>query len=147
IEVITPWIFEGVAVEKEEEKEENGLGEKISVQAQYFKKPDRDGAIVDDLLSTRIGYATRITLKSYTKEFEKKAQEERKLYTDVVEKSKILLDKIKKSKSFQAALEHKELYDGLVKSYNLDKDLFSSYGNVYSLKRDIQDEDLTAGSN
>ncbi|GJS45608.1 hypothetical protein Tco_0595729, partial [Tanacetum coccineum] len=42
-------------------------------------------------------------------------------------------------------------YDGLVKSYNLDKDLFSSYGNVYSLKRDREDEDKDedppAGSN
>ncbi|GKF86751.1 hypothetical protein Tco_0254578, partial [Tanacetum coccineum] len=37
------------------------------------------------------------------------------------------------------------------KSYNLDKDLFSSYGNVYSLKRDREDEDKDedppAGSN
>ncbi|GJZ23633.1 hypothetical protein Tco_0561092 [Tanacetum coccineum] len=110
-----------------------------------------------------------------------KAQEERKLYIDVVEKSvkdiikdevksllpqilpkkvsdfatpviqttsltefelkKILLDKVEKSKSYQAAPEHRELYDGLVKSYNLDKDLFSSYGNVYSLKRDRDDKD------
>ncbi|GKE46164.1 hypothetical protein Tco_1477422 [Tanacetum coccineum] len=37
----------------------------------------------------------------------------------------ILLDKIEKSKLYQAAPEHRELYDGLVKSYNLDKDLFS----------------------
>ncbi|GJW64310.1 hypothetical protein Tco_0116194 [Tanacetum coccineum] len=165
---------------------------------------------------TRIGYATRTALLSYTKEFEKKAQEERKLYIDVVEKSvkdiikdevksqlprilskevsdfatpviqstinellenvvlaksssqtksiyeaaasliefelkKILLDKIEKSKSYQAAPEHRELYDGLVKSYNLDKDIFSSYGNVYSLKRDREDEDKDkdppAGSN
>ncbi|GJU73481.1 hypothetical protein Tco_1264886 [Tanacetum coccineum] len=150
--------------------------------------------IADDLLSIRIRYATRIALQSYTKEFEKKAQEERKLYIDVVEKSvkdiikdestineslenvilaksssqpkstyeettsltefelkKILLDKIEKSKSYQAAPEHRELYDGLVKSYNLDKDLFSSYGNVYSLKRDREDkdkdEDHPAGSN
>ncbi|GKC38882.1 hypothetical protein Tco_1051266, partial [Tanacetum coccineum] len=142
---------------------------------------------------------------SYTKEFEKKAQEEKKLYIDVVEKSvkdiikdevksqlpqilpkevsdfatpviqstineslenvvltksssqpmstyeaaasltefklkKILLDKIEKIKSYQAAPEHRELYDGLVKSYNLNKYLFSSYGNVYSLKRDREDE-------
>ncbi|GJU81542.1 hypothetical protein Tco_1283907 [Tanacetum coccineum] len=150
--------------------------------------------IVDDLLSIRIRYATRIALQSYTKEFEKKAQEERKLNIDVVEKSikdiikdkstineslenvilaksssqpkstyeattsltefelkKNLLDKIEKSKSYQAAPEHRELYDGLVKSYNLDKDLFSSYGNVYSLKRDREDkdkdEDPPAGSN
>ncbi|GJU87582.1 reverse transcriptase domain-containing protein [Tanacetum coccineum] len=53
---------------------------------------------------------------------------------------KILLDKIEKIKSYQAAPEHRELYDGLVKSYNLNKDLFSSYGNVYSLKRDREDE-------
>ncbi|GJR92855.1 hypothetical protein Tco_0265029 [Tanacetum coccineum] len=135
--------------------------------------------MVDDLLSTRIGYATRTALESYTKDFEKKAQEERKLYIDVVEKSvkdiikdevkslppyilpkevsdfaipviqstinesleNIILDKIKRGKSYKTAPEHKELYKGLVKSYNLDKDLFSSYGNVYSLKRDHDDKD------
>ncbi|GJR49626.1 hypothetical protein Tco_1400147 [Tanacetum coccineum] len=162
--------------------------------------------MVDDLLSTRIGYATRTALESYTNEFEKISQEEMKLYIDVVEKSvkdiikdevksllpqilpkevsdfstpmiqstineslenvilaksfsqpkstyeaatsliefelkKNLLDKIERSKSYQAAPEHRELYDGLVKSYNLDKDLFSSYGNVYSLKRDRDDKD------
>ncbi|GJR98112.1 hypothetical protein Tco_0270286 [Tanacetum coccineum] len=128
--------------------------------------------MVDDLLNTRIRYATRTALQSYTKEFEKKSQEERKLYIDVstineslenvvlaksssqpkftyeaasslteFELKKILLDKIDKSKSYQAALEQRELYDGLVKSYNLDKDLFSSYGNVYSSKRDRKDED------
>ncbi|GKC58324.1 hypothetical protein Tco_1085922 [Tanacetum coccineum] len=128
--------------------------------------------MVDDLLSSRIVYATRTALESYTKEFEKKAQEERKLYIDVVEKSvkdiikdevksllpqilpkevsdfttpstyeaaasliefelkKILLDKIEKSKSYQATPEYRELYDGLVKSYNFEKDLFSSYGNI-----------------
>nr|GEU39177.1 retrovirus-related Pol polyprotein from transposon TNT 1-94 [Tanacetum cinerariifolium] len=57
------------------------------------------------------------------------------------ELKKILLDKIERSKSYQAAPKHKELYDGLVKSYNLDKDRFSSYGNVYSLKRDRDDKD------
>ncbi|GKB71686.1 hypothetical protein Tco_0933098 [Tanacetum coccineum] len=73
--------------------------------------------------------------------------------TPVIQKfelKKILLDKIEKSKSYQGAPEHRELYDGLVKSYNLNKDLFSSYGNVYSLKRDHEDknkdEDPFAGS-
>ncbi|GKA98086.1 hypothetical protein Tco_0825980, partial [Tanacetum coccineum] len=36
----------------------------------------------------------------------------------------ILLDKIEKSKSYQATPEHKELYEALVKSYKLDKDIF-----------------------
>ncbi|GKD61206.1 hypothetical protein Tco_1298715, partial [Tanacetum coccineum] len=132
--------------------------------------------IVDDLLSTRFGYATRTTLQSYTKEFEKKAQEERKLYIDVVEKSstimeslenvvlaksssqpqstyeaaasliefklkKILLEKLEKSKLYQAANDHKNLYDELVKSYQVDKDLFDSYGKAYSLKRSREDKD------
>nr|GEU54582.1 hypothetical protein [Tanacetum cinerariifolium] len=64
---------------------------------------------------------------------------------------KILLDKIAKSKSYQAPPKQRELYDGLIKSYNLDKDLYSSYGNVYSLKRihkvEDKNEDPPAGSN
>nr|GEV59095.1 hypothetical protein [Tanacetum cinerariifolium] len=62
----------------------------------------------------------------------------------------ILLDKMQKSKSYQSAQEHKELHDGLVKSYKLDKELFESYGKAYSLKRDREDkdkdEDSPAGS-
>nr|GEU78781.1 hypothetical protein [Tanacetum cinerariifolium] len=57
------------------------------------------------------------------------------------ELKKILLDKIERSESYKTAPEHKELYEGLVKSYNLDKDLFSSYGYAYSLKRDHDDKD------
>nr|GEX50525.1 hypothetical protein [Tanacetum cinerariifolium] len=74
-----------------------------------------------------------------------------KSYEQVIEDAHILLDKIEKSKSYQAAPEHREFYDGLVKSYNLDKDLFSSNGNVYSLERDRKDkdkdEDPPGGSN
>ncbi|GJY66300.1 hypothetical protein Tco_0468538 [Tanacetum coccineum] len=60
------------------------------------------------------------------------------------ELKKILLDKIHKSKSYQAAREHKELYNALVKSYKLDKDLFESYGNTYSIKRARDDKDKDA---
>ncbi|GKB48752.1 hypothetical protein Tco_0899505 [Tanacetum coccineum] len=127
--------------------------------------------MVDDLLSTRIRYATKTTLQSYTQEIKKKAQEERKLYIDVVEKSvkdiikdevksllpqilpkevsdfvthviqtydaaasliefeltKILLDKLEKRKSYRAAEDHINLYDALIKSYQLNKDIFDSY--------------------
>nr|GEU48245.1 integrase, catalytic region, zinc finger, CCHC-type, peptidase aspartic, catalytic [Tanacetum cinerariifolium] len=44
---------------------------------------------------------------------------------------KILIDKIQKSKSCRGAQEHKDLYDALVKSYKLDKQLFESYRKVY----------------
>ncbi|GJT16353.1 hypothetical protein Tco_0875059 [Tanacetum coccineum] len=57
------------------------------------------------------------------------------------ELKKILLDKIQKSKLYRGAQEHKDLYDALVKSYKLDKDLFESYGKVYPLKRDREDKD------
>ncbi|GKE14270.1 hypothetical protein Tco_1421847 [Tanacetum coccineum] len=67
------------------------------------------------------------------------------------ELKKILLDKMQKSQSYRGAKEHKELYDGLVKSYKLDKDLFESFGKAYSLKRGCEDkdkdEDPLAGSN
>ncbi|GJY54590.1 hypothetical protein Tco_0446254, partial [Tanacetum coccineum] len=137
--------------------------------------------MVDDLLSTRIRYATRTALQSHTKEFEKKTQENRKLYIDVVKKSvkDIIKDEVKsllpqilpkevsdfanpviqstiteslknvvlakssleKSKSYRASEDHRNLYDALIKSYQLDKDLFDSYGKAYSLKRNHEDKD------
>ncbi|GJX18901.1 hypothetical protein Tco_0221578 [Tanacetum coccineum] len=53
--------------------------------------------MVDELLNTKIGYATRIALHSYTRDFEKKAQEEMKLYIDVVKKlvKDIIKDEVK----------------------------------------------------
>ncbi|GJY90533.1 hypothetical protein Tco_0505729 [Tanacetum coccineum] len=61
------------------------------------------------------------------------------------ELKKILLDKMQKSKSYRGAQEHRELYNRLVKSYKLDKDLFESYGKAYSLKRDHEDKDKDKG--
>nr|GEV92871.1 hypothetical protein [Tanacetum cinerariifolium] len=60
------------------------------------------------------------------------------------ELKKILIDKINSSESYLTALEHRECYDGLINSYNLDKDFFSSY-DVYSLKRSRQDKDKDEG--
>ncbi|GJR35642.1 hypothetical protein Tco_1211326 [Tanacetum coccineum] len=66
------------------------------------------------------------------------------------ELKKILLDKMEKSESYLTDPEHRDCYDGLKKSYALDKDFFYSY-DVYSLKRGRKDkdkdEDPSAGSN
>ncbi|GKC45426.1 hypothetical protein Tco_1063148 [Tanacetum coccineum] len=51
------------------------------------------------------------------------------------ELKKIRLDKLEKSKSYRAAKQHRDLYDASVKSYQLEKDLFDSYGKACSLKR------------
>ncbi|GKC93538.1 hypothetical protein Tco_1158980 [Tanacetum coccineum] len=67
------------------------------------------------------------------------------------ELKKILLDKMQDSESYRATLEHKELYESMAKSYKLDKDLFDTYGEAYSLKRDRdeqdKDKDPSAGPN
>nr|GEU73940.1 hypothetical protein [Tanacetum cinerariifolium] len=60
------------------------------------------------------------------------------------ELKKILIDKMNSSKSYLTAPKHWECYDGLIMSYNLDKDFFSSY-DVYSLKRSRQDKDKGKG--
>ncbi|GJY81855.1 hypothetical protein Tco_0494606 [Tanacetum coccineum] len=65
------------------------------------------------------------------------------------ELKKILLDKMDKSESYLTAPKHRNCYDGLKKSYALNKDFFYSY-DVYSLKRGRKDkdkdEDPSAGS-
>ncbi|GJV75788.1 hypothetical protein Tco_1507372 [Tanacetum coccineum] len=66
------------------------------------------------------------------------------------ELKKILIDKMDKIESYLAAPEHRECYEGLIKSYDLDKAIFSTYSKVYSLKRSRKDkdkdEDPSAGS-
>nr|GEU85856.1 putative reverse transcriptase domain-containing protein [Tanacetum cinerariifolium] len=49
--------------------------------------------------------------------------------------TKILLDKMKERKSHLRADYKKKFYDALVESYNTDKDIFESYGELFSLKR------------
>ncbi|GJX86363.1 hypothetical protein Tco_0337137 [Tanacetum coccineum] len=55
--------------------------------------------------------------------------------------TKILIDKMEKNKSYDKADYKKKLYDALVESYNTDKDLFDSYGEVFSMKRSRDDSD------
>ncbi|GJZ23255.1 integrase, catalytic region, zinc finger, CCHC-type containing protein [Tanacetum coccineum] len=57
------------------------------------------------------------------------------------ELKKILIDKMDKSESYLVAPEQRECYEGLRKSYDLDKSLFSIYDKVYSLKRSRKDKD------
>nr|GEZ28831.1 hypothetical protein [Tanacetum cinerariifolium] len=64
--------------------------------------------------------------------------------------TKILLDKMEERISHLRADYIKKLYGALVESYNTDKDLFNTYGEVFMLKRsrhDIdKDRDPSAGS-
>nr|GEV74659.1 hypothetical protein [Tanacetum cinerariifolium] len=57
------------------------------------------------------------------------------------ELTKILLYKMEENKSHLRADHKKKLYDALVESYNTNKDLFNTYGEVFSLKRSRDDSD------
>ncbi|GKE52817.1 hypothetical protein Tco_1487973, partial [Tanacetum coccineum] len=56
---------------------------------------------------------------------------------------KILIDKMETNKSINRSDNQKNLYNALVESYNSDKDIITSYGDVVILKsgRDDQDKD------
>nr|GEU55982.1 hypothetical protein [Tanacetum cinerariifolium] len=122
----------------------------------------------------------QVVKDSYTAEFEKKAQEEKDRYIDLVEKSikDIFKDEVKsqlpqilpkKVSDFatpviQSAIneslknvilaksssQSKSTYEDATSLTQFNKDLFDSYGNTYSLKRDSndkdKDEDPSAGS-
>ncbi|GKA99442.1 hypothetical protein Tco_0827379 [Tanacetum coccineum] len=62
------------------------------------------------------------------------------------ELTKILIDKMEKNKSYDKADYKKKLYDALVESYNIDKDLFDSYGEVFSLKRNSRSKEKKSSS-
>ncbi|GJX05650.1 hypothetical protein Tco_0191566 [Tanacetum coccineum] len=53
--------------------------------------------IVDEHLSTRIGFATQTALQSYTAEFKKKAQAEKEKYVDIIKKlvKEMIKDEVK----------------------------------------------------
>ncbi|GJZ28751.1 hypothetical protein Tco_0573398 [Tanacetum coccineum] len=57
------------------------------------------------------------------------------------ELTKILLDKMEEIKSHLRDGYKSELYDALVKSYNTDKDLIETYGEVFTLKRSRDEKD------
>ncbi|GJW90779.1 hypothetical protein Tco_0168332 [Tanacetum coccineum] len=48
---------------------------------------------------------------------------------------------MEKNKSFDKADHKKELYKALIRAYKTDRDLFNTYGEVFSLKRGRDDRD------
>ncbi|GKF99297.1 hypothetical protein Tco_0298080, partial [Tanacetum coccineum] len=54
---------------------------------------------------------------------------------------KILIDKMETNKLIDRSDTQKNLYNALVKSYNTDKYIITSYGDVVTLKRGRDDQD------
>ncbi|GJW97157.1 hypothetical protein Tco_0178965 [Tanacetum coccineum] len=60
--------------------------------------------------------------------------------------TKILIYKMEKNMSYDKADYKRELYDALVKSYQNDKDLFDTYGEVFTLKRNSRSKEKKSSS-
>nr|GEV56316.1 copia protein [Tanacetum cinerariifolium] len=100
--------------------------------------------LVDDHLDTRMGATREEFMNFLSASLTDRIIEQVAVTLTEFELKKILIDKMNSSESYLIAPEHRECYDGLIKSYNLDKDFFSSY-DVYSLKRSRQDKDKDEG--
>ncbi|GKC26514.1 hypothetical protein Tco_1033808, partial [Tanacetum coccineum] len=61
------------------------------------------------------------------------------------ELKKILIDKMDKSESYLAALEHRECYEGLIKLYDLDKTIFTTYDRGLKKRKTSKDASLVIG--
>ncbi|GJR80943.1 hypothetical protein Tco_0151728 [Tanacetum coccineum] len=104
-------------------------------------------ALVDEHLDSRLG-ATRDEFKNYmSASITARITEQLKIHLPQIlpkEVSNFTPPVIKSmvTKSLEhAVLDKEECYDGLIKSDDLDKSLFSTYDKVYSLKRSQKDKD------
>ncbi|GKE25936.1 hypothetical protein Tco_1441320 [Tanacetum coccineum] len=147
---------------------------KMKQVVQYAQAISSILAIIDHYIDNKLGeaihkaiqshfaeyFATPVIEKNVTKSLEavvlaKSSSQPKSTYEAAAsllefELMKILIDKMEEHKSYLRVDYKKELYDALVKSYNTYKDLFESYGEVFTLKRSRdnkdKDQDPSVGS-
>ncbi|GJV79205.1 hypothetical protein Tco_1515075 [Tanacetum coccineum] len=111
---------------------------------QYAQAISSIPAIVDHYINNKLGEAIHKAIQSHNAECREEAQAKKQEYIDLVDTSsknyKILLDKIKESKSHLRADYKRKLYDALVESYNTEKDLFNTYGENQEFDTGNNDE-------
>nr|GEY67632.1 retrovirus-related Pol polyprotein from transposon TNT 1-94 [Tanacetum cinerariifolium] len=137
---------------------------------QYAQTISSIPSIVDHYIDNKQGEAIPQVIKSYVVECREKALADWREYINLIDTTireaavlvkpssqpkstyevaaslsefkltKILIDKMEEHKSYLRANYKKELYDALVKSYNTEKDLFDTYGEVFTLKRSQDDK-------
>nr|GEV34923.1 hypothetical protein [Tanacetum cinerariifolium] len=139
---------------------DNKLGEAIHKAIQSHNTECREEAQAKkqeyiDLVDSSVNTIIREEVKTQLPQILPKAVSDFSTYEAATSLSKyelmkILLDKMEESKSHLRADYKRELYDALVKSYKTDKDLFKTYGEVFTLKRSQdkkdKDQDPSAGS-
>nr|GEU86348.1 hypothetical protein [Tanacetum cinerariifolium] len=127
---------------------------KIKQVDQYAQDLSSIPAIVDRYIYNKLGEAINKAIQTHNLDCRKEAQDGKNESSSQPKSTyeaaaslfefkltKILLDKIKESKSHLTTDYKKKLYDALVESYNTDKDLFNTYDKVFTLKRSQDDRD------
>ncbi|GJS25665.1 hypothetical protein Tco_0454297 [Tanacetum coccineum] len=118
----------------------NKLGEAIHKVTQSHNAECREEAPVEkqeyiDLVDSLVRTIIREEVKTQLPQILSKASTyEAAASLSEYELTKIILDKMVESKSHLRADYKRELYDALVKSYNTDKYLFETYGEVFTRK-------------
>ncbi|GKA07223.1 hypothetical protein Tco_0686447 [Tanacetum coccineum] len=122
----------------------------------------KNQGIVDTYLASKMKEAVDVVVQLQTNKLIEEAQPENQEFLNQTayavaaslsefELKKILIDKIETNKSINRSDNQKNLYNSLVESYNSNKDIITSYGDVVLLKRgrddQDKDEDASAGSN
>ncbi|GJW30939.1 hypothetical protein Tco_0047814 [Tanacetum coccineum] len=129
--------------------------------------------IIDNYLAFKMKYAVNVAVQIQSNKLIEEAQAENQEFLNQIDSNiksiikeqssytvaaslsefelkKILIDKMEENKSIDILDIQKNLYNTLVKSYNSDKYILTSYGDVVTLKRgrddQDKDEDPSAGS-
>nr|GEW11029.1 retrovirus-related Pol polyprotein from transposon TNT 1-94 [Tanacetum cinerariifolium] len=130
------------------------VDQEIKQVDQYAQAFSSIPTIVDRYMDNKLGEAINKAIQAYNFNCREESQAKKRESSSQPQSSyeatatlsefkltKILIDKIEKNKSYDVCDYKRELYDALVKSYNTDKDIFESYGEVFSLKRSRDDKD------
>nr|GEU90730.1 hypothetical protein [Tanacetum cinerariifolium] len=108
---------------------------------QYAQAHSHIPAIVDCYMDNKLGDAINKAIQAHNFDCREEAQAEKREYIELVKSAMRTIIKEEKNKSCDVADYKRELYNALVKSYNTDKDIFESHGEVFSLKRSRDDKD------
>ncbi|GJV80744.1 hypothetical protein Tco_1516614 [Tanacetum coccineum] len=133
-------------------KLETDLSEIKQVE-QYAQAISSIPAIIDHYINNKLREAIHKAIQLHNAECREEAQAKKQEYIDLVdtlvrtiikEEVKTQLPQIlpKAVSNFSTpVIERMKLYDALVESYNTEKDLFNTYGEVFTLKRSQDDKD------
>ncbi|GJU35807.1 hypothetical protein Tco_1184161 [Tanacetum coccineum] len=111
---------------------------------QYAKALSSISTIMNCYIDNKLGDAINKAIQAHNFNCREEAQAEKMEYIELVDSTMRTIIKKEVNTQLPQILPQAisdVLYDALVKSYNTDKDIFESYGEVFSLKRSRDERD------